>query len=159
MSIAVDQQRLRRIVETLLPSGKLGRAEATTMLQFVQLAAGVDDVDDPIEHSIVQSIAQTVSSLAGLRMGEMHSIPPIPDKPARLQWLHSLGAQLTSRGVRELTYALTFLTTVADLQLTSMERDALDEFQHALELEDPRVTDLIVFVTSVVAESDVVAQT
>ena len=77
MSIAVDQQRLRSIVETLLPSRTLTRAEATTILELVQLAAGVDHVDDPIEHSIVQSIAQTVTRLAGSRVAEMQSIPPI----------------------------------------------------------------------------------
>ena len=89
----------------------------------------------------------------------MQPIPPIPDKPAGLQWLQSLGAQLPSRGVRELAYALTFLTTVADLELTRAEHEALEEFQHALGLEDSRVTDLVVFVTSVVAASEMVAQT
>lgn len=157
MSIAVDQQRLRRIVQTLLPDRTLDRVEATTMLQFVQLAAGVDHHDDPIEHSIVQSIAQTVSGLAGLRIGELQSIAPIEDAHARLQWLHSLGAQLTSRAVRELTYALVFLTSVADLRLTASEREALEEFEHALGLDDQRVTDLVVFLTDVVAASDEVA--
>jgi hypothetical protein len=154
MSIAVDQHRLRRIVETILPGGTLDQREATTMLQFVQLAAGVDQVDDPIEHSIMQSIAQTVSGLAGLRVGEILSIPPIEDEHARRQWLERLGAQLTSGGTRELTYAFVFLTSVADLQLTSTERDALEEFQHALRLDHRRATDLVVFLTSVVAADE-----
>lgn len=154
MSIAVDQQRLRRIVETLLPSGKVGRREANAILQFVQLAAGVDHVDDPIKHSIVQSIAQMVSSLAGLRIGEIASIPPVADEDMREQWLHRLCAQLSSRAERELAYALVFLTTVADLQLTPIEQDALEAFQRALGLADERVTDLVVFLTDVVAASD-----
>jgi len=157
MSIAVDQQRLRRIVETLLPSGRLDRPEAITMLQFVQLAAGVDHVDDPIEHSIIQSIAQMVSGLAGLHVDELQPVPPLGDEPARLRWLQRLGAQLQSRAARELTYALVFLTSVADLQLTSAERDALEEFQHALALEHQRVTDLVVFLTQIVAATDTAA--
>lgn len=158
MSIAVDQQRLRRIVETLLPTRTLGPLEANTMLQFVQLAAGADHHDDPIEHSIVQSIAQAVSALAGLRLGEIQSIPPIEDEHARRQWLHTLGARLPSRPARELTYALVFLTSVADLQLTSTELEALEEFQQALGLDHQRVTDLVIFLTGVVAASDEVAQ-
>jgi hypothetical protein len=158
MSIAVDQQRLRRIVETLLPSRTLGPVEANTMLQFVQLAAGADHHDDPIEHSIMQSIAQTVSALAGLRVGEMQSIPPLEDEDARRQWLHTLGAQLASRAARELTYALVFLTSVADLQLTSTELEALEEFQQALGLDHQRVADLVIFLTNIVASSDAVAQ-
>ena len=158
MSIAVDQQRLRRIVETLLPGRTLDPLEANAMLQFVQLAAGADHHDDPIEHSIVQSIAQAVSALAGLRLGEMQSIPPLEDEHARLQWLHKLGAQLPSRAARELTFALVFLTSVADLQLTSTELQALEEFQQALGLNHQRVTDLVVFLTSIVAASDVVAR-
>lgn len=154
MSIAVDQQRLRTIVETLLPSGRLDRSEAITMLQFVQLAAGVDRVDDPIEHSIMQSIAQAVSGLAGMRIEEVQPIPPLGDEHGRLQWLRRLGSQLPSRAARELTYALVFLTSVADLQLTSAERDALEEFQHALALEHQRATDLVIFLTDVVAASD-----
>ncbi|HEX5058654.1 MAG TPA: hypothetical protein VFV99_04800 [Kofleriaceae bacterium] len=124
------------------------------MLQFVQLAAGVDNVDDPIEHSIIQSIAQMVSSLAGLHIEELQPVPPVGDELARLRWLQRLGAQLQSPAVRELTYALVFLTSVADLKLTSSERDALEEFQHALALEHERVTDLVVFLTDVVATSD-----
>jgi len=158
MSIAVDQQRLRRIVETLLPSGKLGRSEASTILEFVQLAAGVDHADDPIKHSIVQSVTQMVSSLAGVRIGEVASIRPVDDEGMRELWLHRLCAQLSSRAERELTYALVFLVTVADLQLTPVEQVALEEFQHALGLTDARVTDLVVFLTDVVAASDVPAR-
>jgi hypothetical protein len=157
MGIAVDQQRLRRIVETLLPRGRVDRSEAITILQFVQLAAGVDRVDDPIEHSIMQSIAQTVSNLAGLRVDDVQPIPPLEDGRGRRQWLHRLASQLTSRAARELTYALVFLTSVADLRLTPAERDALEEFQHALGLDYQRATDLVVFLTEVVAASSTAA--
>ena len=151
MSIAVDQQRLRRIIEVLLPSRTLDRAEAITMLQFVQLAAGIDDTDDPLEHSIIQSIAQAVCGLAGVRTGDIRAIPPLDDDLARLSWLARLGRQLPSRAARELTYALVFLTSVADLRLTPAERDALEDFQYALGLDDQRATDLVVFLTEIVA--------
>lgn len=156
MSIAVDQQRLRRIAEALLPDRSLTRAEADTVLQFVRIAAGVDHVDDPVEHSIMQCLAQTVSNLAGIRVAELQPIEPFGDEHARLRWLQRLGAELGSRPVRELTYAFAFLTTVADLRVTPAERDALEEFQHALGLDDRRVTDLVIFVTDLVSATDAV---
>jgi len=158
MSIAVDQQRLRRIVDQLLPSRTLERSEATTMLQFVQLAAGVDRIDDPVEHSIMQSVAQTVCGLAGLRTGDLLAIPPLNDDLARMSWLRRLGRQLPSRGARELTYALVFLMSVADLVLTSAEREALEEFQHALDIDHERATALIVLLTDTVAASEDLGQ-
>jgi hypothetical protein len=154
MSIAVDQQRLRTIVDQLLPSRTLERSEATTMLQFVQLAAGVDRIDDPIEHSILQSVAQTVCGLAGARTGDLMPIPPLTDDLARMSWLRRLGQQLSSRGARELTYALVFLISVADLVLTSEEREALEEFQYALGIDHERATALIVLLTETVAASE-----
>ena len=154
MSIAIDQKRLRRIVEALLPGASLEHREASTMLQFVQLAAGVDHEDQPDEHSIMQSIAQKIGALSGLRPGDVLPIPPIEEQHARLHWLRTLGAQLTTRETRELTYAFVFLVSVADLQLTSRERAALEEFQGALGLDDRRAMDLVVFLTDIVAGSD-----
>lgn len=151
MSIAVDQPRLRRIIEILFPTRNLDRSEAITILQFVQLAAGVDLVTDPIEHSIMQSIAQAVTELAGVRVGDIQAIPPVDDERARRSWLQRLAQQLPLRAARELTYALVFLTSVADLQLTPAEREALEEFQHALEIEHRRATDLVVLLTEIIA--------
>lgn len=153
MGIAVDQPRLRQIIEALLPTRNLERSEAITILQFVQLAVGVDSVEDPIEHSIVQSIAQRVTELAGLRVGDIQGIPPLDDDRARLAWFQRLGRQLPSRETRELTYALIFLTCVADLRITPAEREALEEFQQALGIEQQRATDLIVLITEIVATS------
>lgn len=154
MSIAVDQQRLRTITEALLPSRTLDRSETITVLQFVQLAAGVDWIEDPVEHSIMQSVAQAVCDLAGLRFGELQAIPALDDDDARRQWLQRLGRQLTSSGARELTFALVFLMSVADLQLTAAERDALEEFQHALDIDDERATTIVILLTDIVAASD-----
>lgn len=153
MAIAIDQIRLRTIVQKLLPSATLERAEAMLMLEFIQLAAGADPTHDLAEHSVMQCIAQKVSALAGLRTGELLPIAPIDDPAARTHWLHSLGAQLRTRQLRELTYAFVFLIELADSTLTSRERDALDEFQEALEIDDDRATDLVVYLTDLVADS------
>lgn len=157
MSIAVDQTRLRRIVETLLPRGSLEPVEAEIMLQLVQLAAGADGADVAAEHSIVQSIGQRITALAGLRVGDVIPSAPIDDELQRLESLRLLGADLGSREARELTYAFVFLTVVADLVLTPSERDALEQFQTALGIDHARATDLVVFLTDIVAVSDAVA--
>lgn len=164
MSIAVDQTRLRRIVDTLMPGKpRLDRAQATTILQFVQLAAGADHQDEPHEHAIMQSIAQCVGTLAGLdpgaglEPGDMLPIPPLDDDTTRGHWLAALGANLTSRGTRELAYAFAFLVSVADLELVDNERATLESLQRALDLDDRRATDLVVFLTEIVAASDTAA--
>lgn len=151
MSIAVDQTRLRRIVETVLPDATLERAEATTILEIAQLAAGVEIDGDPVARSILQAVAQQVCSRAGLKPGEVLPIPPLPDEEARASWVGSLAAQLQTRGARELAYALAFLVSVADLELTPAETAALEEFQHALGLDHRRATDLVVVLTEIVA--------
>ena len=153
MSIAVDQTRLRKVVDTLLPTRSLERDPALTALQFVRLAAGADHEDQPEEHIIVQCISQTVSALSGLELGEMQPVEPIDGLEQRRRALRALAARLPARAVRELTYAFIFLVLVADLQLTAEERTALEEFQEALGIDDERATDLVVFLTETVADS------
>lgn len=157
MSIAVDQSRLRQIVETVMPSRELDPAEATTILQIAQLAAGVDfDDEDPAEEAVLLSVAQQVFSLVGTKPDDVLPIPSLPDAEARAEWLAALAAQLDTRGARELAYALAFLVSVADLELTPAETRALEEFQRALGLDDRRATDLVITLSEIVAAGDAV---
>ncbi len=151
MSIAADQTRLRRITNDLLPAGSLDQTEAGAMLLLVRAAAGADGIDAPPEHAIVQSIAQHICALSGLRVGDVLPLSPVPDDGPRDAWLRRLGAQLSSRATRELAYAFIFLTLVADLAVTPEERAALDAFQRALDIDDRRATDLVVILTETVA--------
>ena len=153
MSIAVDQTRLRHIVDTLFPERALERDQAMTSLQFVQLAAGADHEDQPAEHCVVQSISQIVGSLSGLELEDLLPILPIERDRSRRRWLRSLGANLRERELRELTYAFVFLVLVSDLELTREERAALEEFQLALDIDDRRAMDLVVFLTDAVADA------
>jgi hypothetical protein len=154
MAIAVDQSRLRRIVQALLPDASLRRGEAMTILQFVRLAAGIDDDDNPDEHAIMQVIAQQVGCLSGLAAGDLLPSAPMDDEHTRAHWLSALAVHLPRPGVRDFTYALVFLVSVADLQLTVSERDSLEEFQYALGLDDRRATDIVVLLTEIVAASE-----
>lgn len=151
MSIAVDQTKLRRIVHTILPSASLDPLQAQTIIEFAQLAAGVSRGDDPMEHSIMQAVAQHVGSLAGMQPGDLLPIQRLPDEESRRHWFGSLAAQLETRGARELAYVCAFLVSVADLELTEAERNSLDELQSVLGLEDRRATDLMILVTETVA--------
>ncbi|HSK01580.1 MAG TPA: hypothetical protein VK932_10085 [Kofleriaceae bacterium] len=154
MSIAVDQTRLRRIVEALRVGETLDRAGALTILEIAQLAAGVGPEDDPAEHATLQAIAQHVGSLVGTKPGELLAIPQLPDEDARAGHLALLASQLHTRAARELAYAIAFLVSVADLQLTPAETAALEEFQRALGIDDRRATDLVVLVSEIVAAGD-----
>lgn len=151
MSIAVDQTRLRRITEAILGGEHLNRTQASTLLEIAQLAAGVENDDNPAEHSILQAVAQHIAGMVGLKTGEVLPIPPLPDEEARAHWLGSLASCLATPRVRELAYAVVFVVSVADLELTELERRALEQFQHALGLPHRRATDLVVCVSEIVA--------
>lgn len=153
MSIAVDQTRLRRIVETVLAGTTLDRTQVMTILEIGQLAAGVTP-NDAAEHAALQAIAQQVGAIAGIEPGELHPIAPLPDEEARAGWLTALAQQLTSTGARELAFVVAFLVSVANLELSKPEVTALDEFQRALGLDERRATDLIIFASESVASDN-----
>jgi len=159
MSIAVDQSRLRRIVQTILGGESLDLAQVTTILEIAQLAAGIEAEDNPAEHQTLQAVAEQVGSLIGLEPGELLPIPAIPDEDARGALLRSLAKQLETRAARELAYTVAFLVSVSDLRLTPAETSELEAFQHALGLDYRRATDLTVFVAEVVNAGDTAAQT
>ncbi len=154
MSIAVDQTKLRRIVDTILDSEELNRNEAAIVLQIAQLAAGSDDVERPDEHTMLQAIAQRVSNLVGIEPEEISAIPPIADDDARLAWFESLAAELHTRAARELAFALAFLVTIADLEMVAAEHANLEELQHAIGVDDRRATDLVVQLTETIAPDE-----
>lgn len=151
MSLAVDQVRLRRIVKHVLPGYALEREEAETVLEFVQLAAGIEHEDDPMEHAVLMAIAQQIGATSGFEPPDMLPFRPMSGAEARMHWLRALAAQLRSQGARELAYVMSFLATVADLELTDDERRSLEELQRALGVDDRRATDLTVTVTEIVA--------
>lgn len=153
MSIAVDQTRLRRIVETILAGESLNRAEASTVLQIAQLAAGADDTEKPAEHAALQAVAQHIYSLVGLKLPEVSAIPPLPDHDARVSWFRALSAELKTRPARELAFAMAFLVSIADLDLRRDEHESLEELQLALGVDHRRATDIVVQLSETVASS------
>jgi hypothetical protein len=151
MSIALDQSRLRRIVDAVLQGERLDRSEAATILEFAQLAAGVDLDEDPAELAVLQAFAQHIAPILGERPDDTRPIPPLPDEDARLHWLGALAAELDTRGARELAFVLAYLVSVADLAMSPLETTALEEVQRVLGVDERRATDLVVFVTETVA--------
>src|SRR5688572_14425150 len=108
MAIAIDQSKLRSIVESILAGERLSRSEAEMILEIAQLAAGADGAEQPAEHAVLQSIAQHVSSLVGLRSEEISAIPPLGGYEARMSWFRALSSQLSTRAARELAFAMAF---------------------------------------------------
>jgi hypothetical protein len=152
MSIAVDQTKLRRIIDSIVANEDLNRNEVTMVLQIAQLAAGSDDVERPIEHSLLQAIAQRVGALVGIKPDELSDIPRIDDDDARLSRLRALAAELHTRAARELAFAMAFLVSISDLDLAAVERTDLEELQHAIGVDDRRAMDLVVQLTETIAQ-------
>lgn len=149
--IAVDQSKLRRIVDSILGDEQLSREEASSVLQIAQLAAGADDIGQPVGHAVIQAIAQRICSLVGLEPAELLAIPPIRGFDARMSWYRALSSMLQTRAARELSFALAFLVTISDLELRPAERELLDELQHALGVDHRRATDIIVQLAEILA--------
>jgi tellurite resistance protein len=150
-SIAVDQTKLRRMVQSILAGHRLNQHEATTVLRIAQLAAGSDHVEEPAEHSVLQAIAQQVYSLVGVEPDEVSAIPPLDDHDARISWFRAVASQLDCRAARELAFAMAFLVSVSDLKLEPAEHESLEELQLVLGVDDRRATDLVVHLTAILA--------
>jgi hypothetical protein len=153
MSIAVDQTRLRRISSALVVGETLDRAQALAIVEIAQLAAGAEPDEDPQEHTILQAAVQHICSLAGLELDEVMAIAQIPDA-ARHARFDTLGRQLATPGTRELAYAVAFLVSVSDLELSPTESSDLEELQRVLHVDHRRATDLAVFIAEAVAAED-----
>ena len=153
MTIAIDQSKLRRIMDTILAGETLSRDEGTTLLQIAQLAAGADDTEQPVERALLQGLAQRISSLNGVQPAELIAIPPIQGFRARMARFRTLAATLQTRTARELGFAVAFLVAISDLELQSSERETLDELQHALGVDHRRATDIVVQLTEIIASS------
>jgi hypothetical protein len=151
MSIAVDQTKLRRIIDTILAGEELDRNEAAMVLQIAQLAAGSDDVERPAEHALLQAIAQRVYGLVGIQTGELCAIPRIDDRGARLAWFRAIAAELHTRAARELAFAMAFLVSISDLELVAIEHTNLDDLQEAIGVDDRRAMDLVIQLAETIA--------
>lgn len=153
MTIAIDQSKLRRIMDAILAGESLSREEGTTLLQIAQLAAGADDTEQPVERALLQGLAQRISSLNGIQPAELIAIPPIQGFRARMARFRTLAATLQTRAARELGFAVAFLVAISDLELQSSERETLDELQHALGVDHRRATDIVVQLTEIIAST------
>jgi hypothetical protein len=151
MSIAVDQTKLRRIVDSIVDGEELDRNEAAMVLQIAQLAAGSDDVELAAEHSLLQAIAQRVYALVGLEATEVSAIQRIDDPVARLAWFRAIAAELHSRAARELAFAMAFLVSISDLELVAMEHTNLEELQQVIGIDDRRAMDLVIQLAETIA--------
>lgn len=137
-------------MERVAPGVSLSRAEAETILQIAQLAAGADNESQPQEHMMLQAIAERVGASGGLELGELHLIPKVPDEEARAARLQRLAKLLGSKGTRELAYTFAFLVSIADLELVPAETTALEEFQFALGVSHRRAMDLVVMLSEII---------
>lgn len=151
MTIAVDQTKLRRLVKTILVGEELDRAEASTILEMAQLAAGADHEEDSEEHAVLQALAQQIYSLVGLKRAEVSAIEPVGDRTTRAASLRALAADLHTRAARELSFAVAFLVTIADLDLAAEEHGWLEDLQRALGVSDQRATDIVVLLSEVMS--------
>jgi hypothetical protein len=147
MTLPIDQSKLREIVDTILAGNELGRAEASVLMQFAQLAASADQREHPAEHALMQAIAQHINARFGGEAEDLAGIVRLEDFGARLSWFRARAGILHTSAARDLAFVLAFLVSIADLELVSAEHANLDELQHVLGVDDRRAMDLVILLT------------
>lgn len=147
----MDQTRLRRIVEEILAGEELGRAEVWAILEIARLSVGADGAVRAAEHAALEAIAQRVASLLGLESRQLSAIRLRGEPLERPSWFRSLAAELRSRHARELAFAMAFLVLVADLELSAVEHESLEDLQRALGVDDRRASDIVIRLTELLA--------
>jgi hypothetical protein len=146
----LDSTAFRSIVG-VVPGDRLLAADARTIVQIAELAAGVDLDDDADERILLEAVGQHVCASAGIARDSVPVVSPLPlDHEDRMAWICALATQLTTTGARELAYVIAYLLTASDLELAPVESTFLGELREALSIPEERASELLATVTEIV---------
>jgi hypothetical protein len=151
MSIELDTWTFRRLIDTVMPGEFLTPAEARTVLQIAQLAAGIDLDDDAAERGLLGSIARQLCAHAGALRSSVPAISPLPgDAEERRWWIESFASQLETTRARELAFVLAYLLIIADFELAPVETELLEGLRAAFAIDADRAADLLLQASEII---------
>ena len=131
------------LLRQILSHDELSPDEVHAIAQTAYIAAELDFHEDLGETQILDQLGGLLWSAANLPAQDIAPVSPLPfDDEERRALIHELASRLSTRGARELAYALAYLTIANDLELAPVEGRFLDELQHALVISDERAADL-----------------
>lgn len=139
------------LIRSILGRDVLSAPQIRSILRTAYLAADIDFDERVEERALLDELASRLWQIAGLRPEPISPVSPLPlDDEERRAHIRVLAAGLTSRGARELAYALAYLLAAADIDLDRAEGRLLDDLQRALAIDDARAADLAAFAAEAV---------
>lgn len=137
-----------RLITTILGRDALTAAQVHSIARIAYLAVGIDLEENAEEQAVLDDLQARLWRVAGLPPERVAPVSPLPlprDHEERHARIRELTAPLTTRGARELAYALAYVLVTADIELDRIEARLLDELQQALAIDDVRAADLAAF--------------
>ncbi len=134
-----------QLIQHLLGGDALTPPQIRALARLAYLAAEIDLDGNTDEAAVVVELVARLWRLAGLEPEPIEPVSPLPlprDHEERHARIDEITAALTTRGARELAYAITYVVVTADIELGRSEARLLDELQRALGLDDARAADL-----------------
>ncbi len=151
MSIDLDPAMFRQILDLMPP---LDRRELPAVIAIAQLAAAVDLSDDAAETALLDQLY----AIAGITPDSVPPLSPVPtDREERATRIAVLSHLLASQGSRELAYALAYLLSVSDVEISPVEIKLLDELAQRLGISAARANELVDAVARIVTPPETVA--
>ncbi len=137
-----------RLIRTILGHDTLTAPQVRSIARIAYLAAEIDLDENVDEWAVLDDLVVRLWQVAGLPREPVEPVSPLPlprDNEERHARVRELTAPLTTRGARELAYAVVYVLVTADIELDRLEARLLDELQQALDIDDVRAADLAAF--------------
>jgi hypothetical protein len=147
------EPRLPFIVTTLLRKYAPSTDEIRALPEVVFLTVDVDFDEGSDELDLLQAVNRMLWERAGEPPQPIAITSPLPlpiDHHERLAMIRDLTPHLVSREIQELTYALSYLITLLDLELSPVEDTLLDELRRDLRIDLGRAAELAAMTNALV---------
>ena len=151
----IDAAQYKQIASAVY-DGKDGAptpAEAELVVAICQLAVAADDVADPDEAVLFETIAAHVYAHANV-VTTAPTFQPLDDPEQRRDLIKSHAAQLAGKPSASLAYALAYILAIADLDLAPEESEFIEDLGDTLGIDPDRADELIVSITDIITPDE-----
>ncbi len=132
------------LIRSILAHETLAPEQIRSIARTAYLAAEIDFEDGAAEEATLGEAASRLWQVAGLPAEPIAPVSPLPlDDEERRARIRELAAGLTSRGSREVAYAVAYLLAAADVELAPAEARFLADLQRTLAIDDERAAALV----------------
>ncbi len=148
----IDRAQFQNIQQAVGATA-LTPSEAELVVAIAKLAVAADRVDDPEEQRLFDQLAGHLYSAARVSTSPP-VLDPIDDDEARREQLRTHGAQLLGKPAGSLAYALSYILTIADLDLAEEEIEIVDLIGESVGLSPESCDELAATVSALVTPAE-----